>query len=270
MYSTISIIPSNTINTISCGWVNPLRKIAANPVIAAKPVIEVKPVIAAKPVIEMIMIDPIEPESNIYKASVKLNFGEIECIKCSEIFSLTDEDMEFYHGKTMPKKCTPCREARNNFNCIERNCTNTFYLSETELRFFKGPNLTPPKRCESCRAQRKEQRETEAYEQQEEEDNSVTSATALVNAGGGSSAYVEVTCSCNKVFSVKIALKEKLEQEGKKVNCTKCRTTTTLNCKQCKHAFFTLANAAEFEVKGWKPPNCCSKKCKQELEKNRR
>lgn len=45
--------------------------------------------------------------------------------------------------------------------CIERDCPNTFTITEGEERFYTDKGLFLPKRCPDCRKKRKDQKESE-------------------------------------------------------------------------------------------------------------
>jgi hypothetical protein len=45
--------------------------------------------------------------------------------------------------------------------CAERDCSNTFTVTENEKEWFEAKGLQPPKRCRDCRAKLREKREQE-------------------------------------------------------------------------------------------------------------
>ena len=75
-----------------------------------------------------------------------------------------------------PKRCSECREKRKKmvkFTCID--CGKDFYLSETNVEFFKKNGLFIPKRCPDCINDKKEfQKAREAKKAKEADVNTVS------------------------------------------------------------------------------------------------
>lgn len=46
--------------------------------------------------------------------------------------------------------------------CVERDCGKTFTITESNRRYFTDNGLTMPKRCEDCRARRRQEKERQA------------------------------------------------------------------------------------------------------------
>lgn len=43
--------------------------------------------------------------------------------------------------------------------CVERNCPNTFVITEGEEKFYTDKGMYLPKRCPDCRERRKREKE---------------------------------------------------------------------------------------------------------------
>lgn len=134
--------------------------------------------------------------------------------------------------------------------CMVDGCLERVLLTQSEYDFFTSQKkdssdfMELPKRCIECRAEHKK------------------SKGDLMTGECG-----HMDCK-NKVFVTEATLRS-LEAKGLVPHCQECRETFTLNCVTCSSSFFSKANQTEFASKGWKPPQCCTKVCKQERDAKR-